>query len=413
MNILEINTMDNRGGAAKVAWQIKTELEKRGDSVSLFVKLKYSNDKNVFLAKWPNALSLFLQKLTGKDIESFLSNKLRPLLANDIEFFGSNKILRTSEFQKADIVHCHNLHGNYWDLTTLTEIAKKKPLIWTLHDMWALTGHCAHTLQKEPLNGFYACDNLQDYQNLPWDNSNHLQKVKKKVYQETDLTIVVPCEWLREKLTGTALAEKRIRLIRNGVDITLFAKKDKQKSRHTLGLPVDKKIVLFSAGSSYEQKGGKHFETIAEKYLNDETILFVSVGGLPPYLHSVKNIRNDAYAKNPEVLAAYYSAADVFLFPSLFETMPLAVLEALSCSLPVVAFDVGGIKEAVVHGKNGYLAKRGATEELEQNMQKVLVGGKEAYETLGSAAREKIVNEFNLENTIKEYSNLYQEMRVS
>src|SRR3989344_38401 len=119
MKILQIGTIDKAGGAAQVSWDLKTELEKRGHFVSMFVQDKVSQDKNVF--KIPPTFPK--QGIVSR------------ILANDIDFYNTDYILKTQEFKEADIIHCHNLHGYFFKLDTLWKLSEKKPVVWTLHDM--------------------------------------------------------------------------------------------------------------------------------------------------------------------------------------------------------------------------------------------------------------------------------------
>ncbi|MDP3731153.1 MAG: glycosyltransferase, partial [bacterium] len=149
MNILQINTTDNRGGAAKVAYRLKTSLEKLGHKTSMLVGRKYTNDENVFIL---NDLKSFGQRVR---------KKLAYYLANDIDLFSSDKIIKTEAFRKADLIHCHNLHSYYFNLNTLKKISKLKPIIWTFHDMWPITPHCVHSFDGPLKNGFLQCPSLE------------------------------------------------------------------------------------------------------------------------------------------------------------------------------------------------------------------------------------------------------------
>ena len=127
MNILQIGTIDNRGGAARVSYGLKTKLEQLGHTSNMFVSKKYSNDPHVHVIKTP-----FYKKIICR------------FMGTDIDFWKTDFILKTEEFKKADLVHCHNLHGYYFNLKTLQKMSQQKPLIWTLHDMWAITPYCHH-----------------------------------------------------------------------------------------------------------------------------------------------------------------------------------------------------------------------------------------------------------------------------
>jgi glycosyltransferase involved in cell wall biosynthesis len=331
MNILIIGTTDILGGAAKISWAIKERLEKDGHHVDMFVADKRSVDPNVHIIsrqKWRKYLGF--------------------LLAID-DLLKSDWILKTDEFKKADIIHVHNIHGRFLNLSTLQKISLKKPVIWTLHDEWAITPHCACTFETTKMkHGLYVCQSIDSPPRLLWDNTRYLSWRKNSLYKKLKVSIVTPSLWLKNRVQKTILASQDIQHIPNGIDINIFVKKDTKKSRDILGLPPDKKIILFLADDPKNNpwKGWVYTENVIQKYRNNSDILFVSVGGRIPQ-PDTESVRHIGYTDDKEKLAMYYSAADALLFTSTAENFPLVVLEAMSCGLPIVSFDVGGVKEAV------------------------------------------------------------------
>ncbi len=410
MNILEINTMDIEGGAAKVAWRLKTYLEKSSNQVSMFVKHKYSNDKNVYEINSLNSISNFFLKICGKDIWSALQNKFRPLLANDVEFFGTDKILNTTQFKNADVVHCHNLHGQYFDIKTLEKMSAKKPIIWTLHDMWSLTPHCAHTTSDKVVDGFFTCNSLSDYQDIAWDNSKHLSSVKKETYKNSKFEIVVPCLWLKEKVEKSALAQKNIHVIPNGIDTSIFKSGDKIQARMELGLPKDKKIMLFAANGGLENidKGGDLVKEIAQKFQNDKNVIFLVIGENSERID--KNCIFFKYEKDESKMAKYYCASDLLLFPSKAETLPLSILESMSCGTPAICSNVGGISEIIDHRQNGFLMTERSDEQISAGIKWFFDQDTNSRKAVIERGAEKIQKNFSIESMIDGYMKLYSEI---
>src|SRR3989338_7715448 len=163
MNILQINTADTKGGAGKVSYRLKNELKKLGHQTSLLVSRKYAkNDKDVVLIR------------PESNLRRRILTKLTYYLANDLDFFQSNHILKMPEFKEADIIHCHNLHSNYFNLDTLKKISRFKPIIWTFHDMWPITANCAHSFHGEIKNGFFQCPSMEIYPPIAWHNEKYL-----------------------------------------------------------------------------------------------------------------------------------------------------------------------------------------------------------------------------------------------
>ena len=231
MNILSINKADRIGGAAEVAWRLKGGLEARGHQVSMFVCDKTSTDQNVFVIPRPKWLF-------------YLSH----LLGTDIDLFNTDYILETEAFKQADVIHCHNLHGHYFNLRTLLKMSQLKPVVWTLHDMWAVTAYCSHSFASLGNHGFYPCQKMSTRSVCKRYNRLHLRKKKAAIYEQLKVSLVTPSEWLQQKVARSILMEKDLRLIHNG--IVLSYRPDimrRSELRQKLNLPHDKKIVLFVA----------------------------------------------------------------------------------------------------------------------------------------------------------------------
>lgn len=385
MNILQINTTDTRGGAARVAYLIKNELEKRGYLTSMFVGRKYSDDENVHLLN-------DVQSLSGK-----IRRQLAYYLANDIEVFRSDKLLETKEFKRADIVHCHNLHSYYFNLKTLVKIGRQKPVVWTMHDMWPLTAHCAHSFGGEIKNGFFQCPSKTIFPPIAWHNEKYLENLKRRVYREVNFHIVAPSNWLKDKVSQSVLNDKPISLVYNGVDIDVFKPQIKARARAELGLPPDKKIILsvIKKGQSNTWKGPDYLAAAMAPYRNNQDIAFVNIGSDIPLV------------KDQTTLAKYYSAADVLLYPSIADNCPLVVLEAQACGLPVVAFRTGGIPEIIEHEKTGYTAEYKDTDDLNYNLCRLINNNEEQIEEIKERSINRVRKMFTLDLMADKYLQLY------
>lgn len=393
MNILQISPNDNRiGGASGVALKIKEGLDKQNISNSFFCGIKNSNGLNIYE----------IPKKKIDRIKSFL-------LADDMSFFKTDFILETEQFKNADIIQCHNLHGWYFNLETLKKMAEKKPVVWTFHDQWPVTPHCAYSEEKIE-DGFYKCPSLNVYPTLLWHNEKKLINKKRKIYNESKFNIVTPSLWLKEKLNGTVLENKPITLIHNGIDTDIFSPKNKIESREKLGLPKNKKIVLFISnnGVKTDFKGGGHFLKISKEFLNDTSVLFLCLGGNKT--ESRDNINFIKKTADENTLALYFSAADILLYPSLADNFPLVILESMSCGLPIVTFGIGGIKEVVTHKVNGYIAKYNATEDLLVGVNYILGLNTKDLEKISVESRDKIIKHFGLNKMVNQYIELYKSL---
>lgn len=419
MNILQINTVDCRGGAAQVAYNLKNELKKRGHFVSMLAAHKTTLDNDVFLInpdKMPGALSKLSKSIIKKDLPSFIKYSIRDiyraLIANDIEFFSCNHILSAPEFKNSDIIHCHNFHGNYFNLKLLEKISKIKPIVWTLHDMWAVTGHCAHSFAcGKWRNGCENCPDLKIYPPLFWDNTKYLWNKKKEIYNNSKLNIAVPSSWLKRKAEKSILKNQNIKLIYNGIDIKSFKQHIKDKARKKLNLPINKKIITFIAtgGKKNEWKGWSFFRNTINRYKNDNNVLFLCIGGRAGKSR-LDNVKYIEYITDKLLLAQYYSASDIFLFTSLAENFPLVILEAMACGIPIVSFDVGGVKEAMIHKKNGYIAKYKDEKDLINGIEYIFGLSEYELQRISQNSIQRVRENFILEIMADNYLKLYQKI---
>ncbi|MDP3697330.1 MAG: glycosyltransferase [Candidatus Taylorbacteria bacterium] len=399
MNILQINTVDSRGGAAKIAHSLKKELGKRGHKISMFVGRKYSDEKNIKLLN---------------DVRSFsgkVRKKLAYWLANDVDVFSSDHILKTPEFKQADIVHCHNLHSYYFNLGTLKKISQLKPVVWTFHDMWPITAHCGHAFNGVMQNnGFFTCPSLDIFPPIAWHNEKYLESRKDKIYKNSNFYIVTPSKWLAEKVKQSVLKDKPLSVIYNGIDTSVFKPLDKQECRQSLVLPQDKQIILIIAkgGASNPWKGGSYAQEAIKAFIGDSRAFFVDLGGNTNL--SSNGVKMVSFVVNQETLAKYYSAADMLLYPSIADNCPLVVLEAMACGLPVVAFKTGGIPELVEHKVSGYIAEYKNADDLETGIKYLLDLPPQEMEKMRQYAINKIRVGFTVEKMTDQYLELYQRL---
>ena len=397
MRILQINTVDTKGGAAKVAYSLKQKLEKKGHTTSMFVARKYSNEESVKIINDSQALSGRIRK------------KLAYWLANDIDVFSSDHILKTPEFKSADIVHCHNLHSNYFNLRTLKKISALKPVIWTFHDMWPITAHCAHSFDGALKNtGFFACPSLDIYPPIAWHNEKYLEKIKAVIFRKSNFHIVTPSEWLADKVKQSILKDKPLSVIYNGIDTSVFRPHNKQECRQFLGLPLEEQIILIVAkrGQSNPWKGGNYAQEVVKAFDGRSRTFFVDLGG--DTNQNSPHLKTISYIADRETLTKYYSAADILLYPSIADNCPLVVLEAMACGLPIVSFNTGGIPELVEHKVNGYIAEYKNTRDLKIGIEYLLNLPPQETKKMRQYSTDKIKSSFTLDLMTDKYIQLYE-----
>lgn len=415
MKIVQVNTVDSRGGAAKTAYLLHRHFKEKGHRSTMFVNEKFSSDKNVFLLNKRNYWLDLASKTIGRNLEAYLRGKLAYFAANDIGFSETNNLFNFEEYKKAEIIHCHNLHGNYFNLSSLERISKEKAVVWTLHDMWPITGHCGHSLEcTNWQTGCQKCDHLENYEKLFWDNAGCLLQKKKNIYAKSQLSLVVPSLWLKKELEKSILADKEIFLIHYGIDNKIFKMYKKLESRRKIGLPLEKKIITFIAhgGKNNLWKGWEYWQGVIDYYQADKKMFFLCIGNKLKNNHRLKkgNTLFLPYISNESLMAQYYSSSDVFLLASIADNFPFVILEAMACGVPVVSFDVGGVKEAVGHRENGYIAKYKDTKDLIRGIDYVFSLDKKETESLSNNSINKIKKEFTVEKMTRRYLSLYQSL---
>jgi len=394
MNLLIIGTTDILGGAAKVSWDIKTAMQKNGHCVKMFVADKRSQDINVKSIPrilWRNCLDFILARET---------------------FINTDWIINTEEFKKADMVHCHNLHGRFFSLNTLQKMSMLKPVVWTLHDEWALTPHCAYTFEGNKMqNGLYTCKDVNVPPRILWDNTAYLSRWKNKLYSKSKFHIITPSIWLKKRVENTILKNQDVRLIPNGIDTDVFKMTPREEARSILKLPIDKKIILFLANSTKNNpwKGWAYTEKVISHYKDVKNMIFLNVGNLEKY-DNESNVRYIGHIDKMETLALYYSAADALLFTSTAENFPLVILEAMSCGLPIITFDVGGVKEVVVHKENGYVTEYLNTDGLISGVKWLSELDTKNLLSISQKSSDKIRDDYDTKKMTNSYLALYNEI---
>ena len=395
ISILHINTHDAAGGASAVAQMLMSPGGRNNWSTSMLVGRKMSDDGNVTLIK-------------DRQLDCGDKYARRGGLYYDI--FSTFKIENLSQFQQADIIHLHNLHGDYFNPFALVAISNLKPVIWTLHDMQSLTGHCAHSFDCEKFKtGCSGCPYLKVEPAIGVDAAATLWQDKKLIYENSNLNIVVPSKWLGDKVSQGILKDKPLEVIYNGIDTEIFKPSDKREIRRRLNIPVNAVVLAFSANGGVNSQW-RDGQCLADtmKYLTEKKlpVVFLNIGAANNDFNMPGTI-NVGHIKDKKTMAALYSAADILLFPSLADNCPLAVMEAMACNCPVVAYNTGGIPEIVEHKKSGIIVDYKDRAAFIK-MAEFLCGSGQAVNMLSSFARERILNNFSKDIMLDKYGRLYE-----
>ncbi|MEG2173296.1 MAG: polysaccharide deacetylase family protein [Desulfovibrionaceae bacterium] len=399
MHITHLNTMMGQGGTAKIVQLLLTAQEAAG------------HDAHILTGK------SLVQHPHIHTFDPTPDVPLTPLVQRegllDYQWQGSHTLWKKPEMQQADILHVHNLHGGYFHPFSLAGLARLHPTVWTLHDMQALTGHCAHAFNcPRWKTGCGLCPHLEIYPKVDADNTHRLWRDKQRVYACAPVHIVCPSHWLAHHVEQSILRQHPLSVIPNGIDTHIFCPQDKAAAREKLGIDPNILVVGSAAYSgplhNFWKGGDFAMDALKQLCAVHPDVLFLGRGNTDAVQDA--HIRLLPYAYDERDMATFYAALDFLLYPSLADNCPLVVQEALACGVPVVTFDVGGIPELVENGQCGIVAPARDGAAFNQAALS-LAENPQARSRMGHAARERAVKLFDARLMAQRYTALYDEVR--
>lgn len=394
-NIVHLNTNDVRGGAAKVARRLAEAQRRRASNASMLVGFRESD------ADWVQPFRL------DRDFGSRCEEK--GLL--DYDWTGSDRLTELPIVRRADLVHAHNLHGGYFNPRSLVALSHAKPLLWTLHDMQAVTGHCAYSYDCHRWEtGCGDCPSLSEYPAIYVDSTRRLWLDKREFYRQSVLYLVTPSVWLKRIVERSILGDHPVELIYNGVNTEIFRPHPREEIRRRLGLPPDVVVIgcVANGGSLGNKRKGGDVIVEAISHLQSKGINFRFVNiGQDSAFRGNDVVINTGYIVNEHQMAEWYSALDILLFPSLADNCPLVVSEAMACGVPLVTFATGGIPELVKDGVHGAVAPYLDTVGLIRRLE-TLAGDAELRNRMSAMCREDAVRRFDHERIVNQYEKVYE-----
>ena len=408
MKILHLSISDGGGGAAMGAYRLHCGLRQTGLASEMLVLRKVTEDPSVHrlsdaLNRWERAQRRLAEgrhqrrlhrvpRLAGSGYWSL--NQFNYPIASAINAFA------------ADIVHLHWVGDNFVPIGELAKI--RSPIVWTLRDMWAFTGGCHYS--GDCLQYRAHCGNCpQLVAASAKDISSGIHAGKLRAWSKLPLTIVTISEWLADCARNSSiLGDRRIEVIGNPIDPSVFKPLDRAASRQAFNLPLDKQLILFGAigGTSDRRKGFHYLAEALTKLADDgrtELVLFGAARheeidvGLPT--HQVGRL-HDAVS-----LSALYSACDVYVLPTTQEALGKTLMEALACGRPCVAFEGTGPDDMVGHRLDGYLARMKDSGDLAAGIEWTL-----AQSWSREALQARILARYGVERISRRYIRLYESL---
>ena len=415
MKIAHINLSDNTGGAANAVIRLHQAMLKNGiDSNMYVVRSNCEDDKKI------TSPSLLEKEITSKAryvITRLLSRDgeiSRGLFSAD---YGSSSVVNSRNFTYYDAIYIHWVNHGMMSLKALKKILKlNRPVFWVCHDTWPLTGGCHLNLDCTKL--FDQCGSCPSLNSTnPKDLANKIFLKKQKLYSKfPNLHFIAISPYMDDLIKKSTVAKgQRTHLISNAIDTNIFRSYDKKSCRETFGLPTNKKLILFGAdrGLKNLHKGWDYVHPTIEQICKShpdqiELVIFGSeyqpeiADQFSSKIHFVGTITD------PKKMALLYSACDVYLNPSIAESLSYTTMESISCGTPCAAFRVGGIPYVLTDKISGKLAELGNIEELQEAVEWCL----KMSDDLQTASRciETIKGKFDLDTIAQKHIKLLKNM---
>jgi len=405
MKVVHINNSDIFGGAARASYRIHRSLLDGGVNSRMWVNILNSDDWTVSgpKGKFRKAFALMRRHSSAPVLKLMKTQNSIMHSLSVLPSFWSKKINKS----EIDIAHLHWIGAEMLSIADIGRI--KKPIVWTLHDMWGFCG-AEHVSWDERWREGYSCSNRP-----PGDKGFDLNRWtwnRKIKHWRNPLYIVTPSQWLAKcAQESVIMRDWPVTVIPNCLDTEVWQPVEKKLARELLGLPLDAPLIAFgSYGANAEFHKGFDLLVKALSHLKDfnEVLELVVFGQSSPKnpldlsfpVNFVGHLHDDVS------LRLLYSAIDVLIVPSRCEAFGQTASEAQACGTPVAAFKIGGLSDIVKHQDTGYLAEPFDTEDLANGIKWILSHSES--EKLCKASRQRAVNKFSYDVISSKYLSLYE-----
>lgn len=362
MRVLIVNTSERTGGAAIAANRLLHALNNNGVEARMLVRDRKTSASDVISI--PQSWKLKAKFLWERGV-IWLANGLRKegIFQVDIANAGTD-ITAMDEFKQADVIHLHWVNQGFLSLSDLERIiASGKPVVMTLHDQWYFTGICHYSGDCDKYKT--QCQKCHMLKGPGLDLARRVFDRKRSMYEGRNITFVGCSSWMADLARQSSLTQGHlVTNIPNAIDTDVFKPMDKVAARQRHNLPIDKKLILFGAQRITDKRKGFRYLAEACEHISmhhstlPDNLGVIVLGG---DAESVKEtlslpVYTVNYLSNETEIAQLYSAADLFVTPSLQDNLPNTIVEAMACGVPCVGFNVGGIPEMISHKQDGYIA---------------------------------------------------------
>ncbi len=414
LKILQINATIAPRGADRAMHRLHLGLRHRGHHSQIIAQNRLINEEDIFtFHEFAGQSPLFAEKVFRR-VSVYLDNNWGVQALHR----EPQHMLQNPTLASVDVINLHNLHGRYFNFARLPQLARQFPIVWTLHDMWAFTGHCTYSFGCERWKaGCYDCPLMKGMaRKLIYPRPTHLDRSrtiwqkKHSVFTKSNLHIITPSQWLCDLVQESTLSEhtQSIQTVSNGLDLTVFRPLERARIRAAFNVPPGKKVLLFvSANLRNPRKGLLYLIQALQTFSNPEDYFLLTIGSEERVPKAIEHFQH----KNMGVIIAeaelckIYNAADLFVFPTLADNQPLVVMEALACGTPVVTFAVGGLPEMIDHLETGYLAREKDAKDFAFGIQTLL---DQLSPQLKTHCRQAAEKKYALGLQVEQYEKVYQ-----
>ena len=381
MKIVHINTSDTSGGASIAARRHVRVMRDNGIDARLLC-IDPSRPAPYTLAASPSARAIKMNERISSRLNSWGLARLSPVGIWSKAAYGFS-LAEHPDVRDADAIFLHWVNGGLLSVRGIGRILDLgKPVFWYMHDMWPLTGGCHYAFDCEGYR--HSCGKCPLFYNGKGSTDEHdlshrqLADKMRRWTGHDNLHILAPSQWLAGCAAQSSLfgeGRNSVGVIRNPVDTDVFHPVDKTWARKALGLPTDKRLILFGSAEPDRIYKGWRLLSDAIELLDPAGTEAIVFGNREGWTHTPANglrLHPMGTMKDVWSLMLLYNAADIFVIPSLAENYPNVLIEAMACATPCVGFDIGGIPEIIIDGKTGVIASEIAPRALADAIESAL-----------------------------------------
>ena len=398
--LLQINSTANWGSTGKIAEQIGLVAMEAGWE-SYIAYGRSVNPSKSKLIKVGSKLGVMWHGVLSRlfDCHGLASN------------LATKRLVKQIKEIRPDIIHLHNIHGYYLNYKILFNYLNSTniPVVWTLHDCWAFTGHCAHFVAADCMrwrdNGCAKCPLKGHYPKSYTDFSARNFRLKRSLFTpQSNMHIVAVSEWLEKQAKQSFLGRQHVQYVYNGVDATLFSPQDARYIADKYKL--EGKTVLVGVASAWsESKGFNDYLALRERLSNNYAIIMVGLSDdiiktLPAGIIGIKR------TQSVRELAELYSVADIVLSLSCAETFGLTVAEGMACGTPAIVYNNTATPELITE-QTGLVVDTGDVDGVVAAVKTIVLKGKRYYK---DACRKRAEECFDKNKCFEKYLELYNEI---